>query len=325
MKKWPAGVQEACNGFLGNLCVNLITNDFELEEEDSKISQLLMNPLVKFGISDRSLIGIGEAKPLPAELAQLTSVREVTERPNRTLTKKVGSDKGKQFLIKQEKYQFSLRDYVEQYQSQSFPENSLNPFFQQLIEGPEKIVNAWKELKKQSQVTGGATTIGGSELNQLERVMFGVYLSLFNVVETGSKLFENAVEVNKIFAYLVKQACNIRTWAQQIRQARNSQGGNVGYDEISEELMQKAMIILHADFRKGLNELGINKVMTRLTDSMARQLSTIKLEKQGSRWNQVKGATGSVMQLKGLLDLGKKDDDSSEEIQEINKVAAFVK
>ena len=95
-------------------------------------------------------------------------------------------------------------------------------------------------------------------MDQAERAVFAVYTGYFEVVDTMSSLFDSPTQAGPTLKIIIKQ--------------RLLDGGNndITYKIINDDVVKKCALLLGADYKSSLRELGITKVIKHLVSSIAK-------------------------------------------------------
>ena len=308
---WPSDLVTALQMFFSNCCKKLIRFEFEQNSKNDELRGILNLPFCKFGIRDKVLGLIENNVALPDKLAKLAGKEGETAQPMLGINKKL--------IVKESRTRVDLASYVASFGKWERKYSDVD-LVEQLIGGSENVISAWRDLKQAAGIKGPATNIGGTEMNQAERAVFAVYISVFDITETVSKTFANTTNVSNSIKYLVKQSCNIRTWAQKRKQELIDSGKIVTYSDICTDVVEKCGLILHSEYRKGLLEAGVSLQLVELTE-------VIKDHNQGhvagSKWKTVKGAMATMQKLGGLLSVSKPKVEKKDYI-EISKVWGYL-
>jgi hypothetical protein len=324
-QEWPEHVNEACSYAISNMCRKLIAHDFDMGAIDETILKALKTPLISYGVQDKAIARLKSLEQMHPGLIELAQSPELSSKLTSQLTKKLGQESAKR-LLPRVSSPHSLLDYVEKFTHPTA--SSLNPFIMSLIEGKEAILGGWRELKKKAGVTGAMTTIGGNDLNIVERAIFAVYISMFDIVDTVSKLFENPSDLGPTLIYIIKHACKIRTWAQQRKQKLMDQGKkDMNYSILAKEIVDKCIILLHSDFRHALHELGIDKILSHLLPTVAKaQTKELLVSKLTGKWKPMQDALDVNNKLRNLILLRESTSKAEEDddIKQFMKVANAV-
>ena len=108
-------------------------------------------------------------------------------------------------------------------------------------------------------------------MDQAERAVFAVYTGYFEVVDTMSSLFDSPTQAGPTLKIIIKQSCQIRSWAQKHKQKLLDGGNNdITYKIINDDVVKKCALLLGADYKSSLRELGITKVIKHLVSSIAK-------------------------------------------------------
>ena len=301
---WPSDLVTSLQMLVSNLCKKLIRFEFENPENDQNLKSLVNCPLFRYGINDKVLSLFSFSAQLPEKLVKLVG------KENKTAL--VGINKK---LVVKGTENNELASYTSAFGKWE-KKYSDTEIVEELINGSENVVSAWRELKQVSGVKGPSSNIGGSEMNQAERAIFAVYISLFGVTETVSKIFQKTGVVGNSIKYIVKQSCNIRTWAQKRKQELIDSGKIVTYSDISVDIVEKCGLILYSEFRKGLLEAGVELHLIELTETIKDNSAP---HAAGSKWKTVKGAMATLQKLGSLLSVSKPKVQKKDNI-EIGKI-----
>jgi hypothetical protein len=143
----------------------------------------LKNPLIKYGVTDTCLNQVKQLEHLDSGLVSVS-----LSQPQHV------SDEG------------SASHYVSNYQETA--KLSTISFLNEFVEATDELVAAWNKDKQHG---------GLHDLDSAESVLFAVYAAFFEITDSMDKLFESQGIFPTTLKCLVKQACQIRTWAQAHR------------------------------------------------------------------------------------------------------------
>lgn len=314
-KQWPDTTKDTTELFFGFCASKLISGKFEATQTPDDVKKIFENPLLKYGISDKSTL---LSKPLPPINPYLQKIidsnLEVSGEGN-SLSK---------FYISPD-YKTDLNAYLEHYKTLTTPHYSDSLFLVDLFEGKQSVVDAWLDLKKKSGAYAGSS-IGGNDLDQAERAVFAVYVEYFEVIDTVSEIFASKAQPGATVKLFVKQSIQIRAWAQKHKQ-KLLDGGNaeITYKIINDDIVKKCAFLLGADYKLSLKELGITKVLKNLIPSIAKIQEKKSGLKVGSKWKAVQNAVQNVHKLKSLSNIRKKPAErDNEDTKEFIRVADLV-
>ena len=305
---WPSDLVMSLSMFISTLCKKLITFDFESSQDIPDLSEIIESPLCKYGIKDKILglfPGLQKTTSLPESLTNLAGGRPTQS----TLTG----------LNKKLMHKESLKDDLYSYTTGFgfWPRKySDTAVVEELIVGSDYIIGGWRDLKQAAGIKGPASTIGGTELNQAERAVFAVYISLFDITEIVSNIFGNIMQVGNSVRYMVKQACNIRTWAQKRKQELIDSGKIVGYADIGADIVEKCALLLNSEHRKGILEVGVKSKLSEVTEAIK---SSNVPTTVSNRWKTVKSAIAAIQKLSSLLSIVKPRPRDTD-VTEISKI-----
>lgn len=306
---WPSDLTMALRMFISTLCKKLICFEFE-KDLPEKIGNIINSPLCKNGIRDKTLGLFEDIPSLPEDLVALSLSEEKKSLVLTGVNKK---------LMHKERKNDDLASYCEGFGS--WPKNYSDvPIVEELIQGSDRIIGCWRDMKQAAGVKGPVSTIGGTEMNQAERTVFAVYISLFDITDLASQVFSSNLQVGKALKYMTKQACNIRAWAQKRKQELIDSGKIIGYSDISKDIVEKSVMILNSDYRKGLIEAGVNTKLIEVPNALK---STTINASSSSKWKTVKGAIEAIQKLSNLLSIIKPKT-MENDIIEISKIWKLV-
>ena len=317
-KQWPDTTKDTVELFFGFCASKLVAGKFENDATADEVKVVLKNPLLKYGVSDKSTL---LSKPLPEISSDLLKIINSSMQPPISNISPCFSH-----LSVVPDYETGLHKYLETYSSLKEPHFSDSPFLLELFEGSERVLKAWSELKKKSGILGAGATIGGADLDQAERAVFAVYTAYFEVVDTMGKIFESPSEAGPTVKVIIKQATQIRSWAQKYKQVLMDAGNaEITYKIINDTVVKKCAFLLGAEYKPALQELGVSKVMKNLMSNIAKVQKPQGGLKIGSKWKAVQGAVKSMSKLRGLSSLKKKESEAAnEDIKEFVRVADLV-
>ena len=317
-KQWPDTTKDTVELFFGFCASKLVSGKFENDTTADEVKEVFKNPLLKYGVSDKSTL---LSKPLPEISSDLLKIINASMQPPIS-----NISPGLADLSVLPDYETGLNLYLSTYSSLKEPHFSDSPFLLELFEGSERVAKAWSELKKKSGIVGGGANIGGGDLDQAERAVFAVYTAYFEVVDTMSKIFESPSEAGPTVKVIIKQATQIRSWAQKYKQVLMDAGNaEITYKIINDTVVKKCAFLLGAEYKHALQELGVSKVMKNLMSNIATVQRPKGGLKIGSKWKAVQGAVKSMSKLRGLASLKKQESESAnEDIKEFVRVADLV-
>jgi hypothetical protein len=306
MKEWPSHLKDACRQLAAGISKKLISSEFEMAEEDEEVLKLIKNPLIKYGVTDTCLTQVKQLEPLDTGLVSVS-----LSQPQHI------SDEA------------SVAHYVNNYGNQETVKFSTNNFLNEFVEGTDELVAAWNKVKQRAGAIGPSFNVGGHDLDSAERAIFAVYAAFFEITDSMHKLFESQGELTNTLKYLVKQACQIRTWAQGHKQKLMDGGQqDITYGDISKGVITKCSFLVHAEYKLALNELGVKKILLNLISTVTRAQSAGESKlKAGSKWMAVKKAMKTMTLLKNLLSFKKAETQKEDngELKEFQKVSNMVK
>lgn len=303
---WPNDLTASINLFIAACCKKLIKFDFETVSTRDEIANIINSPICKYGIKDKTLGILNIPAKLPEKLINLASKQGRNRSDMAGLNKKL--------MVKEDTID-DLVSYSNTFGKwdQKYSDISI---IQDLIIGTDDTISGWRELKQVSGVKGPGSNIGGTDLNQAERAVFAVYVSLFEITDTVGKIFLKTLEIGSSIKYIVKQVCNIRQWAQKRKQILIDSGKIIGYADIGKDIVEKCALILNSEYRKGLINSGVQTKLTEITGLI--KSSSIK-NSVSSKWKTVKEAVSIIQKLGNLLSLSKPKPQNQDMI-EISKI-----
>jgi hypothetical protein len=316
-KQWPETSKDSIEFFFSRCAFKMVRGDLEEIKTDPEVQKALNNPLLSYGISDHSLVYV-QSLPKIEDSIQKLSLQIL--RPAKYLV----SPSLQKFSFLPN-YEIGLKEYLDYYHSDHPKVFSSNHFFNDFVEGTEDLLAAWTALRKKSGITGNHLNIGGNDLDQAERAIFAVYSSFFEIGETVKGILTSSFEAGATVKSFVKEACNIRYWAQKQKQKLFDAGKTeVTYKGISDDIVKKCAILIGADYKSSLNHIGISKVMKNLVQNIAKgQRSHLKL---ASKWKNVKDALKSAKKLTSLVSIKNKSTKAeNDDLKEFSRVAELVK
>jgi hypothetical protein len=330
IKEWPYQLKDACRLLAAAISKKLISSEFEMTEEPEDVKKLLQNPLLKFGVKDKCHTLVKELEPLDIGLMCLCDAPGLQRKKSSISERLLKEELRQKLVISEGSEEVTLNNYVQNYGQYDLIKFSEIPFLNDLVEGNEKLLEGWKQLKIKAGVVGPTAQIGGTDLDKSERAIFAVYIAFFEISDTINRIFESQGSLSPIIKYLIKQSCMIRVWAQQYKQKQIDSGNSdITYEDISNSVLIKCSILLHSEYKLALNELGVRNVMFNLVSTVVRAQSSGETKlRVGSKWMAVKKAMKTMTLLRGLLGIsskptGKKEE--SEDMKEFHKVAGLVR
>ncbi|OMJ88244.1 hypothetical protein SteCoe_9826 [Stentor coeruleus] len=304
---WPNDLQTSLGMLVAGACKKLICFEFEDPVKVDFIEKIISSPLCKYGIKDKILGPFGIVALLPEKLISLA-----TKDPSQT---ELITGLGKELMIK-EKKKNDLMTYSATFGRWGKRISDVD-IIEEIINGSDNVVSCWRDLKQASGVKGPASNIGGNELNQAERAIFAVFATVFDITDTINSLFLRTAQVGNSIKHIVKQSTNIRNWAQKRKQELIDAGKVIGYTEIGKDIVEKCTLILNSEFRKGLQEAGVELKLTELTEMVKHSASLVHTT--SSKWKTVKGAVATAQKLGSLMSITKPKPIKSD-IVEVGKV-----
>ena len=307
-ESWIEEMRNTVASLLVALSKNMVAIDSTPDSKDSVLS----NRLLSAGISDIGLIRLTKNKPRVSPI--LAELITTTQTDDGHTSKSAASGLLKMAIAKnlmQNKLELkpNLAAYLSKLStvSETAVQYCDTPIIEELIAGSERAVAAFEGLKEQAKVAGPLANIGGAELDQAERAVFGVFLTFFELSSSFASLVDDAQEVCSMFQFILKQACQIRPWAQLQRQRLiEASNADVSYADLGKDVVDKCVLLLHTDFKHSLSAIGIEKVLQSLMTTIRRtqtgELGDSK-GKTGSRWSVVKKSVVSLSRMKTLQGL----------------------
>lgn len=323
---WPETVKEGCGMVIGSISNKLISGEFDTEAEDEGIVKVLESPLLMYGIQDKYLGIVKAPEPLNESLYVISTTPGINDKFKPVMLTRTYSEDVNKRVVRSQDVAKNLGDYVEDYGNWGEPRFTDDEFIQELIQGSEKVQNAWEAVKRKAQVIGPLTKIGGKELDQAERAVFAVYIAYFEMTFTMKKLFEKPTEITPTLKLIIKTSTQVRAWAQKYKQTAYD-GGNteVTYEQISSVIVKKCCFLLAAEYKMSLNEIGVIKVLKNLSSTVKTyQKPGLPAAKEGSKWKKVSELIETSKKLKGLVNISKSDGNETSEQEELSKVMELV-
>ena len=345
---WTHHLRTSANFLMVLLSKELVKAEL-YEEETEELKKLWKNSLFKFGIKDKcQKMVMPKSQPkLNEGVIDLTiipgsveSLGGVPQRPN-PVAERIRKSSLPSFKPAETNPSISLAGYIASYSAStaSLAQYSENMILEEWIAGSERVRSAWDTMRKQAGVKGPAANIGGADMEQAERAVFGVYAVFFEFSETLGGLIENPKETgDSILKHLIYQAVQIRKWAQEQKQSLIDQGKDTDYFSISKEIVRRCTVLIHSEYKQAMNEIGVDSILIQLMPSLRRAQTTdvilpgskgpeAKLREK-SKWKSVQQAMGSVKKLKTLLKIispeSSQDSDQDKEKAEFKKVNKLV-
>jgi hypothetical protein len=337
---WLHHLKLASNFLVVFFSKRLICGDFSSTAE-TEAKKLLKSSLFKYGIKDKCApILIPGHRPIVNEgLIDLSMIPTSFEtisphlsRSSSAVVDRIRKSSFPGFKANEVNPLFTLTAYINTCinSSHSGKHFSENPLVDEWIRGSDLISEAWNSLKIEAGAVGPHYNIGGSELEQAERTVFAVYASLFGFADFLGLLIETKKIHNKLIKELIKQACQIRKWAQHRKQAMLDENKEVDYSSISLEIVYKSVVILNSEHLIGFNQQGIYKIQRLILPSL-RELQSVDVEmnedrtKKSSKWNTVKKTVESMGKIRTLLKIigpvkqsTTEQDDEKKELVSVN-------
>ena len=337
---WLHHMKLASNFLVVFFSKRLICGDFSSSGE-SDPKKLLKNPLFKYGIKDKCApILVSGHRPVVDEgLIDLSMIPSSYDglsphlsRSSSAVVERIRKSSFPGFKANEVNPLFTLSAYINTCLNSGYAGKlySDNPVVDEWIRGSDLISEAWNSLKLEAGAVGPHYNIGGSELEQAERTVFAVYAGLFGFSDYLGLLIETKVVNHKLIKELIKQACQIRKWAQHRKQAMIDENKEVDYSSISHEIVYKSIIILNSEHLIGFNQIGIYKIHNLILPSL-RQFQSLDTEtaeeapKKGSKWNAVKKTVESMGKIRTLLKIigpvkqtSAEQDDEKKELVTVN-------
>ena len=232
-----------------------------------------------------------------------------------------------------------LEDYIKNFGSNTKVSYkfSKQEMIEEIVEGSERVLAAYEKLKKSAGLVGPMASFGGKNLDQPERAVFAVYVTLFQVFEPIAAVIEDPSQIDAPIKSILKMANNIRRWAQQEHQRRSESNAEVSKEEIAAEIVRKCVILLNSQIHIAINEMGIKQVLINLNTSLEikKSMSDKKpsiekpaaVLKPGSKWMKVKKAVKGMTQLKTLTSMKTRSIANTEvesEDSEIGRVGKII-
>ncbi|CAG9335133.1 unnamed protein product [Blepharisma stoltei] len=323
-KQWPDTIKDAAETMVGLIYVKLILGEFEKTPEDEKVRALLQNPLLKYGISDKTLSLVKSQNPIPESLINLAQVPRIGEKVKpKKLNQFIRSDPTKK-LVYNNKSELTLQEYIDSFGKWGDAKYSDNQFINDFIEGECEILRDWNALKTLSGVSEDDSAIGGPEFDKAERAIFAVYAAFFEFSEIFKTLLQDPTSVGSTFKYLIKEAVKYRKWAEKyIHKLRETV--SMTFEEVSKDVVVKCALLINSQYNQGLNELGITKTMKHLVANVVQEASISKMKRNESKWEQTEGGVAATSSLVDMLGRNESEDDShSEDVKEIKRTSELI-
>jgi len=325
---WTDELRNAVSLLLVILCKNLVAVE---KQDKTPVETLLGTQLLKGGIHDIGLFRISKAKPaLTKTLSDLITSTQLEE-ASRSIS---GSGVSKTTALqKRQEAKPSLISYLPKLASADMVATQYCDIsiVDELIAGSSRVKESLADLKEQAKVTGPVANLGGTELDQAERALLGVYVAFFEISNSFISVVEDPLEAPEMILYMVKQANQVRAWAQQQRQKALEAGKEVSYSDLAKDIVQKCILLLHCDYKHALNDIGIDKVLQSFVVTIKRAQSVMEESKVGSKWKVVQKAAATVGRMKTLQGLrvmrgaaGPLEDEQGEEKKQFLGVAKLV-
>jgi len=323
-KQWPDTTKDAAGIMVGFISVKLISGEFETTPEDEKVKALLQNPLLKYGISDKTLALVKPQNPIPESLITLTQVPGIGEKVKpKMLNQFIRSDPSKK-LVCNNKSDLTLQEYIDSYGKWGDAKYSDNQFINDFIEGNGDIAGDWNSLKILAGISEEDSAIGGPEFDKAERAIFAVYIAFFEFAETFKKLLQEPSNAGSTIKYLIKDAVKYRKWADKYIQ-KLKETVVMTFEEVSKDIVLKCALLINSQHTQGLNELGITKIMKHLVATVAQEANLPIMKKRTSKWKQVKDGVAASSSLVSMLGRHESEDESrSEDVKEIKKISELL-
>ncbi|CAG9330099.1 unnamed protein product [Blepharisma stoltei] len=323
-KQWPDTTKDAAGIMVGFISVKLISGEFETTPEDEKVRALLQNPLLKYGISDKTLSLVKPQNPIPESLISLTQVPGIGEKVKpKMLNQFIRSDPTKK-LVCNNKSELTLQEYIDSFGKWGDVKYSDNQFVNDFIEGNSEIVRDWNTLKTLSGVSEEDSAIGRPEFDKAERAIFAVYLIFFEFAGTFKNLLQDPTSVESTVKYLVKDAVNYRKWADKYIQ-KLKETVTMTFEEVSKDVVFKCALLINSEHNQGLNELGITKIMKNFVANVDQEASIPKMKRNESKWKEAKEEVAVTSRLVAILGRSISEEESrSKNVKEIKKISEFI-
>ena len=316
-KQWPETSKDVIELFFSKCSGKMIRGELDDFVIDPDVAKALSNPLLAYGVYDSALAYV-DALPVIDETIGKLSTQIL---------------KPAEYLVSSELQRFSflpnyevgLREYLEYYKGLGERTFCSNAFLNSFVQGSEELVEAWVALRKKAGIAGNHLSIGGSDLDPAERAIFAVYVSFFEISDTAKAILTGSVDAGATVKSLVKEACNIRYWAQKQKQKLFDGGKTeVTYVEVAEDVVKKCAILIGSDHKSSLNHIGISRIMKNLVSNIAKgQKTSLKL---ASKWKNVQDALKSAKKLTSLVSITNKSaKPENEDLKEFSRVAELVK
>lgn len=312
---WAHHLRVAANFLIVLFSKKLILGD---EETDESATEALKNPLFKYGIQDKcQKMVITSLKPKLDE--NLVNLVVIPGADSGGLSFRKGSMNDRKsslpgFKPPEPNSALTLAGYIANYTASaaSLAQYSENLIIEEWIAGSERVCEAWSIMKKDAGSVGPQLTVGGREMEQAERAVFAVYTTFFDFIDVLGNLIESPKQVNDtVLKSFIRQACQIRKWAQQQKQGLIDSDSEIDYSTISKEIVKRCVVLIHCEYKQALNELGIHRINVTSLPSLYRAQTTDTIIsgskgpeakfREGNKWKSVKQAAESMSKLRNLL------------------------
>ncbi|CAG9330091.1 unnamed protein product [Blepharisma stoltei] len=323
-KQWPDTTKDAAGIMIGFISAKLISGEFEITPEDEKVRALLQNPLLKYGISDKTLSLVKSQSPIPESLITLAQVPGIGEKvKHKMLNQFIKSDPTKK-LVCNNKSELTMQEYIDSFGKWGDAKYSDNQFINDFIEGNSEIIRDWNTLKTLSGVCEEDSAVGGPDFDKAERAIFAVYVAIFEFAETFKNLLQDPTIVGSTVKYLIKDAVKYRKWAEKYIQ-KLTETASMTFEEVSKDVVFKCALLINSQHSQGLNELGITKTMKHLAANVVQEASIPKSKRNESKWKEAKRGVARNSNLVAKLESNESEDEShSKDVKEIKRISELI-
>jgi hypothetical protein len=296
---WLDSLRRSTVFTLVQLSKQLIQGNFADGTEPITLS-FWASPLIKHGIKDRLPAMLGFPAQLDEGLVELARTLQDVE-PPAVLRRSNSSIDLVESKVSASAVKRVLNDYIDTFDSKAkrLANYSEIPILEEFMAGSDRAAATWNELKKRAGVAGPHFNIGGEELEKAERAVFAVYVAFFKLESFLQNFLSDPHDLGRTLRSMVKEANNIRKTAQLLKQKQLDLGKAVSYSQITAQLVEKCVLLLHSEHTQALNQLGVSKVLTDLLPELSRAQAPKAAE--GSKWASVRGGVASVSKLMHLL------------------------
>ena len=227
-------IRNCASRLMVSVCRGLVVGNWTI---DDNIKSIFANELIKTGVKDTALMKL---LPQPPELdVSINELAEITQ----TAILPLATD---------------------------IPQKYCGiPIIDELIEGSERTIATFTSLKAQAFKAEEKITLGGEEMDQAERALFGLFLAYFELSMTFESLLQTPQEIGDMLKLIIQQVCRIRTWAQQ----KINAGTKSSFSDIAQDIVNKTILLLNTDYRTALVTVGVDKILAGLTSLVKKSAS----------------------------------------------------